>query len=144
MIYNNQTGRRSEPLSNMTCRFISKCDSPQNEMTPGQRVVHVVAVVQIESFFGAKSVPQAAQLDGIRFLMTEQRIRRIVPGRFRPQLILARVRIPHLQVVQSNFHTVPGALVRPDGERFALYIYVHKQTGLFRVRQYETFAKSVL
>lgn len=91
-------------------------------MAPGQRVVHVVAVIQVESFLGAQpDVPQATQLDRIRFFVTEQRIGQFVPLRLGPQPILARVRVPHLQVVQGDFHAVPGALVRPDRERLALY-----------------------
>lgn len=89
-------------------------------MAPGQGVVHVVAVVQVEPFLGAEPVPETAQLDGIRFLVTEQRIRRLFPGRFGPQLVLARVHVSHFQMIQSDFHAVPGALVRPDGERLAL------------------------
>lgn len=91
-------------------------------MAPGQRVVHVVAVVQVESFLGAQpDVPQATQLDRIRFFVTEQRIGQFIPLRLGPQPVLARVRVPHLQVVQSYFHAVSGALVRPDRERLALY-----------------------
>jgi len=104
-------------------------DIPQNEMTPGQRVVHVVAVVQVKPFLGAESVPQATQLDGIRFLVTKQWIRRLFTWCLGPQLILARIRISHLQVIQCNFYAVFSALVRSDGKRLALlyvlYIYKH-------------------
>lgn len=89
-------------------------------MTPGQGIVHIVAVIQVETFLGAESVSQTAQLDGIRFLMAEQWIRWLFSRRFRPQLILARVRVSHLQVVQSDFHAVSGALVRTDGKSLAL------------------------
>lgn len=89
-------------------------------MAPGQRVVHVVAVVQVEPFLGAQPVPQAAQLDRVRFLVAEQQIGRFLARRLGPQLILARVRVSHFQVVQSDFHAVPGTLVRSNGERLAL------------------------
>lgn len=90
-------------------------------MTSGQRVVvHIVAVVQVEPFFCADPVPQTAQLDGIRFLVAKQRVGRLFPRRFGPQLILSRIRVSHLQVVQSDFNTVSGTLVRSDGKRLAL------------------------
>lgn len=89
-------------------------------MTPGQRVVHVVAVVQVKPFLSAKSVPQAAQLYGIRFLVTKQWIRWLFTWGLGPQLILTWVHVSHLQVIQCNFYAVFGTFVGSDGKRLAL------------------------
>jgi hypothetical protein len=94
-------------------------------MTPGQRVVHVVAVVQVKPFLSAKSVPQTAQLDGIRFLVTKQWIWRLFTWRLGPQLILTRIRVSHLQVIQCDFYAVFSTLVRSDGKRLTLCTHTH-------------------
>ena len=69
-------------------------------MTPGDRVVHVIAVVQVEAVLAAETITQATELYGERTLVTDERVRRFVTGRLRPQLKMSAVQTTHLQMLQ--------------------------------------------
>lgn len=69
-------------------------------MTPSDRIVYIVTVIQIETVFGAETVSQATELYGKRTFVSDQRVRRFVAGRLRPQLKITAVQITHLQVLE--------------------------------------------